>query len=126
MAENKIEQFLIELKYTYCELNGFWLIEDPEHSLDGVAVDYTAPLVTIRVQVMDVPSAKREEFYAKLLELNAMDMIHGAYGIDRGKVVLVDTLEYDTMDFEEFRASLDAVSLALTQHYPMLSIYRNN
>ncbi|MDR0719949.1 MAG: YbjN domain-containing protein [Treponema sp.] len=126
MAENKIEQFLIELKYTYRELNGFWLIEDAEHSLDGVAVDYTAPLVTIRVQVMDVPSAKREEFYAKLLELNAMDMIHGAYGIDRGKVVLVDTLEYDTMDFEEFRASLDAVSLALTQHYPILSVYRNN
>jgi hypothetical protein len=125
MAENKIEQFLIDLKYTYRELNGFWLIEDPEHSLDGVAVDYTAPLVTIRVQVMDVPSAKREEFYAKLLELNAMDMIHGAYGIDRGKVVLVDTLEYDTMDFGEFRASLDAVSFALTQHYPILSVYRH-
>jgi hypothetical protein len=125
MAENKIEQFLIDLKYTYRELNGFWIIEDPEHSLDGIVVDYTAPLVTIRVQVMDVPSAKREEFYAKLLELNAVDLIHGAYGINGGKVVLIDTLEYDTMDFTEFRASLDAVSLALTQHYPILSIYRN-
>jgi hypothetical protein len=126
MAENKIEQYLIDLMYTYREVEpDFWLLEDPEHSLEGVAVIYSAPLVIFRVQVMEAPREKREEFFTKLLELNAKDLIHGAYGLEDGKIVLVDTLEYDTMDYSEFRATLDAFSLALTQHYPVLSVYRD-
>jgi hypothetical protein len=58
------------------------------------------------------------------LELNASEMIHGAYGLDGGKVVIIETMEYETLDFEDFRAALDAISLALTQHYPVLSVYR--
>lgn len=125
MAENKIEQYLIELKYSYQEVNpNFWLLDDAEHDLQGVAVMYDDPLVIIEVQVMDAPCEKREEFFAKLLELNAGEMIHGAYGLDGGKVVIINTLEYETMDYSEFRAALDAISLAITQHYPILSAYR--
>ncbi|AEF81913.1 hypothetical protein TREAZ_2704 [Leadbettera azotonutricia ZAS-9] len=112
--------------YTYREVEkNLWLLEDPEHSLEGVAVVYSDPLVIVRIQVMDAPKQNREEFFAKLLELNAKDLIHGAYGLEGSKVVLVDTLEYDTLDFTEFRATLDAFSLALTQHYPILSVYRD-
>ncbi|WP_043923149.1 hypothetical protein [Leadbettera azotonutricia] len=126
MAQNKIEQYLIDLMYTYREVEkNLWLLEDPEHSLEGVAVVYSDPLVIVRIQVMDAPKQNREEFFAKLLELNAKDLIHGAYGLEGSKVVLVDTLEYDTLDFTEFRATLDAFSLALTQHYPILSVYRD-
>jgi hypothetical protein len=125
MAENKIEQYLIELKYSYQEVNpNFWLLDDAEHDLQGVAVMYDDPLVIIEVQVMDAPSEKREEFFAKLLELNAGEMIHGAYGLEGDKVVIINTLEYETMDYSEFRAALDAISLAITQHYPILSAYR--
>ena len=125
MAENKIEQYLIDLKYNYQEVKPhFWLLDDAEHDLEGVAVMYDDPLVIIEVQVMDAPKEKREEFFIKLLELNAGDMIHGAYGLDGDKVVIIDTLEYETLDYAEFRATLDAISLALTQHYPILSVYR--
>jgi hypothetical protein len=74
---------------------------------------------------MNAPKEKREEFFTKLLELNAKDLTHGAYGLEGNKVILVDTLEYDTLDYSEFRATLDAFSLALTQHYPILSVYRD-
>ncbi|MCL2472825.1 MAG: YbjN domain-containing protein [Treponema sp.] len=125
MAENKIEQFLIDLKYSYREVNpNLWLLDDTNHNLEGIAVMYAEPLVIISVQVMDAPHHDREEFYAKLLELNASEMIHGAYGLEGGKVVIIDTLEYDDLDYSEFRAALDAISLALTQHYPILSVYR--
>jgi hypothetical protein len=36
----------------------------------------------------------------------------------------VDTLEADTLDIEEFEASIDAIGLALAQHYRTLSRYR--
>ena len=125
MVENKIEQYLIELKYSYREVKpNLWLLDDAEHNLEGIVVMYVDPLVVIQVQVMDVPKQNSLELYKRLLELNATDMIHGAYGLEGDKVVIIDTLKYETMDYPEFRATLDAIGLALTQHYPILSIYR--
>ena len=124
MAENKIEQYLIDLKYSFQEVKpNLWLLDDAEHDLEGIAVMYAEPLVIIRVQVMSAPEQNRLEFFARLLELNACEMIHGAYGLEGDKVVIIDTLEYDSLDYTEFRATLDAISLALTQHYPILSVY---
>ena len=125
MAENRIEQYLIDLKYSYSEVKpNIWLLDDDEHDLEGVVVMYDDPLVIIRMQVMNVPKENKLDFFTKLLELNACDMIHGAYGLEGDKIVIIDTLEYETMDYTEFRASLDAISLALAQHYQTLSAYR--
>jgi predicted RNA-binding protein len=126
MTENKIEQYLIDLMLSYREVDGnIWYVDDEEHGLEGLAVIYTDPLVIFRTVVMDAPRENRLELYTRLLELNANDMIHGAYALEKDKIVLIDTLEYDTMDYTEFRATLDSFSLALTQHYPILSSYRN-
>ena len=127
MTDNKIEQYLIELKYSYQEIKqDLWLLDDAEHSLTGIAVMYADPLVIFRVQVMDAPKENRQEFFTKLLELNASEMTHGAYGLEGDKVVIVNSLVYETIDFVEFQATLDAISMALTQHYPILSVYREN
>ena len=110
--------------YNYQQVeDNLWLIDDEEHSLNGVAIALTDTLVTVRVVVMEDPKVSSVEFYKKLLELNA-DLIHGAYALSDNKVLLIDTLEYDTMDFQDFRAVMDAFSLALTQHYPVLSKFR--
>jgi hypothetical protein len=125
MAENKVEQYLIDLMLSYQEADtNVWLIDDEEHALQGVAVALSEPLVILRAVVMDTPKENRLELFTKLLELNSSDLVHGAYALEGDKIVLIDTLEYDTMDFTEFRASLDAFSLALIQHYPILSKYR--
>jgi hypothetical protein len=125
MTENKVEQYLIELMLTYREVSkNLWYLDDAEHGLQGVAVMLAEPLVVFRVVVMDAPKENRLELFTKLLELNANDVVHGAYALEKNNIVLIDTLEYDTMDYGEFRATLDAFSLALTQHYPLLSSYR--
>jgi hypothetical protein len=126
MTDNKIEQYLIDLKYSYREVKpNLWLLDDTDHNLEGIAVMYADPLVIIQVQVMNVPGHNKQEFFAKLLELNAQEMIHGAYGLEGDKVVIIETMEYETVDYSEFRAALDAISLALTQHFPILSVYRD-
>ncbi|MDR0707236.1 MAG: YbjN domain-containing protein, partial [Treponema sp.] len=118
MADEKIEQYLINLMVTYREIDkNLWLVEDEENYLEEVAIMRADPLVVMRAAVMDAPEENKEEFFALLLKLNATDLVHGAYALDQGKVILIDTLEYDTMDLQEFRASLDAFSLALSQHY---------
>ncbi len=127
MVETKIERYMIDLMLTYREVGeNIWMIEDENHSLNGVVVAYNDPLVIIRVAVMPVPQDDRLELFTKLLELNANDVVHGAYALDTNDIILIDTLEYDSMDLQDFRASLDAISLALTQHYPVLSKYRSH
>ncbi|MDR1836942.1 MAG: YbjN domain-containing protein, partial [Treponema sp.] len=122
MADSKIEQYLIDLMLTYRQIDAnLWLLEDDEHSLQGVVVMQAEPLVIVRAEVIDVPKNNTLELFTKLLELNAADIIHGAYALDKDKIVLIDTLHYETMSYEDFRAVLDSFSLALSDHYPILS-----
>ncbi|MDR2495424.1 MAG: YbjN domain-containing protein [Spirochaetaceae bacterium] len=123
MTENKIEQYLRELHVSYREVEtNLWLVE-PEGPME-VAVVYAEPLVVFRTLVMEAPEENRPALFTELLRLNATDMVHGAYGLEGDNIVLIDSWQYDTLDFEELRAVIEAFSLALTQHYPILSGYR--
>ena len=124
-ANAKVEGYMINLGMTFEEIDeNSWIINDEENGLEQVAVIVADPILIIRVNVMENPDGRKEEFYEKLLSLNAADLVHGAYGLEGGRVILVDTLELGTVDIEEFQASLDAIGLALAQHYPVLSEYR--
>ena len=126
IAKEKLEGYLLDLSLTYEEQGeGIWLISDDEKGLESVAVMMAAPIVVIQVQVMKVPHQGKEQLYEQLLRLNASDLVHGAYAIEGDNVILLDTLEGDTMDLEELQASLEAMGLALSQHYEVLSQYRN-
>ncbi|MCL2196255.1 MAG: YbjN domain-containing protein [Treponema sp.] len=125
MADSKIEQYLIELMITYHQVEkDMWLLDDDDHSLHGVAIMQIDNLVIIRAGIMDVPKNNQLELYTKLLELNASDVIHGAYALDKNKIILIDTLQYESMDRGDFQASLDSFGMALADHYPVLSKYR--
>ena len=91
-----------------------------------VVVHYAPPVVILRVTVMTLPAAtpRRSELLRELLELNARDLVHGAYGLEGDKVVLTDTLELENLDFNEFEASFDSITLALAQHLGALAPYR--
>lgn len=123
--KEKLEGYFIELSVPYeAKDDGLWIVNDEDKGVENLIVTADDQLVTLTVNVMKVPSSNKEEFFETLLKLNATDMIHGAYGIEGNEVLLIDTLEGSTMDLEEIQASLDAVSLALSQHYTILSEYR--
>jgi hypothetical protein len=124
---NKIEDYLISLGVSYEEpQSGTWLVEDPSKGLPSIVVSFAEPVVILSAKAMRVPSKNREAFFLELLKLNYSGLIHGAYAVDGEDVVLMDTLEYETLDKEEFEASLDAIGFALSEHYPLLSRYMNN
>ena len=118
---SKVESFLIDLGISYQEVSkGAWLVEDEDKGLPKMVVSHTDPIVVVRANVMPVPSAMKEELYATPLRLNGSDFLHGAYAIDGNEIVALDTLEYAHMDKDEFRASIEAMAFALSQHYPLL------
>ena len=121
---NKIEAYLISLGVSYEEKQpDTWIVEDASKGLPCILVSLAEPVVILRAQAMRIPSRDREAFFRELLKLNYSGLLHGAYAIDGDEVVIMDTLVYDTMDREEFEASLDAIGFALSEHYPLLSRY---
>ena len=105
---------------------GLWIVK-PGGALDlDVVVHYSPPVVVMRMKVMNVPGDDGTcgKLNRRLLELNATELIHGAYGIERDSIVLVEALELAHLDYEEFLASYESMTLALASHLRELAMYR--
>ena len=109
---------------------GLWVLTGAPDAPE-VAVQYTPPVLVLRVKVLDLSKkgakskkSTQEELYRHLLRLNATDLVHGSYGIDGEAVVLTDALELENLDFNEFQASYDSMMLALASHLQTLAPYR--
>jgi hypothetical protein len=121
-TRDEIEHYMIQMEHPFESLEShMWVI----HNTGDIVVTYEPPLVVFRMKLMEVPNKRREEFFKLLLELNATQMIHGAYGIENNNVVLIDTLQSEHLDLNEFQATLEALALASTQDYQKLNAYRN-
>ncbi|HYD54075.1 MAG TPA: YbjN domain-containing protein [Gemmatimonadaceae bacterium] len=106
--------------------SGLWVVK-PGGELDfDVVVHCSADVVLLRVKVMDVPQDEGEQLalFRRLLEFNAEDLVHGAYGLDAGAVVLNDTLSLGHLDYEEFLSSYESITLALASHLRELGSHR--
>ena len=91
-----------------------------------VVVHYAPPVVILRMRVMEPPARdeKKSGLYRQLLEFNARDLVHGSYGLEGEHVVLTDALELADLDYMEFEASWDSLTLALASHLSALAPYR--
>jgi hypothetical protein len=101
-----------------------WLVRTPDDA--EVVVHYAPPVVILRVRVMELPASepRRGELFRQLLEYNVRDLVHGSYGLEGDHVVLTDTLELENLDFSEFEASFESMTLALASHLGALASYR--
>ena len=126
VTREDVENFLLRLELPYQELEeGLWVVGDVKETAP-VFVSHDPPLLLMRVEVMDAPTDEelRKGLFRELLELNASDLVHGAYGLDGDEIVLIDSLQLLDLDFSEFQASLESIMLALRSHFETLSRYR--
>jgi len=118
VTREDLESFLIRMDLEYQEIEpGMYLVHGRNSGLPMV-VHLADSLLLIRMKVMDmteVPDGK-VDLYRTLLELNATDVVHGAYGIEEGELIISDTLELETLDFPELQASMESIELAATSH----------
>jgi hypothetical protein len=126
VTREDIESFLLRLEQDSEEVEpGMWLVQGGEHDV-RLVIHHTPPLLLLRMKVMELPSDGKDctELFRRLLELNAVDVVHGAYGIEENDVILSDTLELENLDFNEFQASVDSMQVALASHLDSLSAFR--
>jgi len=128
VTREDIESFLIRSEADAQEIEeNIWLVlPAPAEELTdepGIVINFAPPVVVFRASIRKAPEDEQAQLglYRRLLELNATDLVHGAYGLEDGEIVLGDTRELQNLDFSEFRASLESLAMALTSHYSELT-----
>src|SRR5215471_7014223 len=127
-TKEDIESFLSQMAVPYEEVgDGMWLTGAKDDA-QRIVVKYQPPVLVCRVNVMDLPKdlpkTQREELFQTVLTLNASEMMHGAYGLEGGKIVISDALQLENLDFNEFQATIDDITLAVADHYSRLAKFR--
>jgi len=105
---------------------GLWVVR-PSGELDfSVVVHFSPPVVLLRVKVMTLPTntAAVATLSRRLLELNSTDLVHGSYGIEENAIVMTEALELSHLDYEEFLAAYESITVALASHLRELGSYR--
>ena len=121
MTRQRIESFLRTLGLSFEELDSdTWVINDEERGVENLIVVHEDPVIIFRLKVADLRPGDHCALYAELLRLNGTDLLHGAYALEGDSVVLMNTLLSETIDIEEFQATLDAISLSVAEHYERL------
>lgn len=105
-----------------------WVVRDPYDASKRIAVALNDGIVLFRLKVMSLADVKknRDKLFTKLLELNASEMLHGAYGVADNAIVITCALRMEDLDMSEFRATLDDFAIALTNHRDALSAFRDS
>lgn len=118
---SKVEDYLLKGNWVFNKLNAnTWTINDEYEGIDNLVILYDAPLVIFRLKLVEVPKSNKEAFFEKLLRLNSESMVHGAYALEGNNVIIVDTLQAENLDFNEFQASIDSIYMALANDYNKL------
>jgi|TARA_B110000116_G_C16732076_1_gene534212 hypothetical protein len=118
VSREDLESFLIRMDLEYEEVDEGMYLTRGEDGGAPVVVHHADALLLIRMKVMDMPGEGSNSLalYRTLLELNANEIVHGAYGIEDGDLILSDTLELETLDFLEVQASIESITLAAATH----------
>jgi len=118
VTREDLESFLMRMDLEYREVEpGMFLVQGRNSGL-AMVVHHAESVLLIRLKLMDIPTPEdgKVELYRTLLELNASDVVHGAYGIEENELIISDTLELETLDFHELRASMESIELAAMSH----------
>lgn len=126
VTKEDVESFLLRAELEHEEVGeGMWAVSTGDES-PRMVVNHSPPLLIFRLKVLDVPGNEEQcaKLYRRLLELNATDLVHGAYGIEEDDVVLSEALELENLDFNEFQATADAFGMALAAHLNEIAPFR--
>ncbi len=130
VSREDLESFLVRLGAegaSYSEVEPGMFVVRPGGTPDAqVVVHLTPPVLLMRMNVMPVPddADAAAKLSRRLLELNATDLVHGAYGISANDIILTEALELANLDFSEFLAAYESMTLALASHVRELALFR--
>ena len=115
----KVKNYLVDLGFDITfedNEDGVLIIENQEEAITNLVIGVANPLVIIE-QYLFTKKEPSVEMYKSLLMKN-QDIIHGAFVIDESgeKVLFRDTLQLENLDLNELEASINSLSLLLSEY----------
>ncbi len=116
---NKTKNFLLELNFTISkeiETDGIFVIEKENFGIKNLIIGVAYPIL-IMEQFIFKATQPNEAMFKALLQKNR-DIIHGAFVLDETgeRVIFRDTLQLENLDINELEASLNSLSLLLSEY----------
>jgi hypothetical protein len=117
---DRVKQFLLDLALdvsTDDRAGGLMVVSDEAEGILNLMVVFEEQSITLAQHILNLADPANAAALARLLQLNNL-LPHGAFALDDtgARVIWRDTLELETLDFEELAASVHALSLAMAEH----------
>lgn len=129
VTREDVVNFLNRMEMDFEEVEeGMWLAyPDEEGGGTPLVISYAPPLLVFRLKVLDVPrdGDKCSQLYKRLLQANANELVHAAYGLEEEDVILTDSLQLENLDFNEFQATVDSFHMAMATQMETLTPFRD-
>jgi|TARA_R110002096_G_scaffold378788_1_gene572837 hypothetical protein len=115
----KIKNYLLQLDFNITyenEEDGILMISKESEGIKNLILGIAPPMLIMEQHIFNIKN-KNEEVFKKLLIKNR-DIIHGAFVLDETgqKVIFRDTLQIQNLDLNELEASLNSLSLLLSEY----------
>jgi len=116
---NKTKNFLLDLNFTISkeiESDGIFIIEKENFGIKNLIIGVAYPILIMEQFIFKVTQPSEAMFRA-LLQKNR-DIVHGAFVLDETgeRVIFRDTLQLENLDPNELEASLNSLSLLLSEY----------
>ena len=115
----KIKDYLLELNFNITYENtsdGILMVSKENEGIKNLILGIAPPILIIEQYIFDLNN-NDDTVFKKLLQKNR-DIIHGAFVVDDSgkKVIFRDTLQIENLDLNELEATLNSLSLLLSEY----------
>lgn len=116
---DKVKEYLMEMEYSILvedKENEVFVVESHENGISNLMIGVADPIIIIEQYLFDLNNNVGE--VSKQLLMKNRDIVHGAFVMDEDgkKVLFRDTLQADTLDYEELEGSLTSLALLLSEY----------
>lgn len=113
-----IKNYLIELNYSIShedKEDGIIMIQNHSEGINNMILGIADPILIIEQYIFKINNPS-EDLFKQLLQKNR-DIVHGAFVLDESgeKVIFRDTLQIENLDLNEVEASINSLSLLLSE-----------
>jgi len=126
MNSDTVENYLLRMEIPNEQLDEATWVLAPESLRDSrIIMKVSAPIVLFSAPLftLNASSTGREALFRRLLEFNE-ELLHCSYGLQGDQVVLSGAQQLENLDYNEFQAMIDDMSMSLDRHLGELAPWR--
>lgn len=116
LVKNYVLELDLDIRHENRE-RGILVIHKEQEGIVNLVVCVAPPMVIFEQYIFQIGLAPVAGVYQALLQKNR-DIIHGAFALDESgtKVIFRNTLQVENLDKNEFEATLNSLSLLLSEY----------